>query len=238
MVVAICDDDLKELSLLRTYLEEYIMPSGEHLILDSFQNGVDLIQSLKGKQYDLLIMDILMPVMTGMQTAQEIRINNEKIPIIFLTSSPEFAVESYRVKAYDYLLKPIDKRLLYSDLDHISTEHTRQNDSLAIKTPKTMMIIPFSQIEVVEINNKTLQIHLSNGSIKSVNGKLSDYEDLLLQRKEFIKVHRSYIVNMNLMQTFSNQSFLSLTGLSIPISRNALRDVKETYISYLRDVIQ
>lgn len=58
MVVAICDDDLKELSLLRTYLEEYIMPSGEHLILDSFQNGVELIQSLKGKQYDLLIIQL------------------------------------------------------------------------------------------------------------------------------------------------------------------------------------
>ena len=100
-----------------------------------------------------------------------------------------------------------------------------------------MMIIPFSQIEVVEINNKTLQFHLSNGSIKSVNGKLSDYEDFLLQRKEFIKVHRSYIVNMNLMQSFSNQSFLSLSGLSIPISRNVLRDVKETYVSFLRDVV-
>lgn len=237
MVVAICDDDLRELSILRTYLEEYRTPLGEHLILDSFQNGVGLIQALKSKQYDLLIIDILMPVMTGMEAAQEIRINNDYTPIIFLTSSPEFAVESYRVRAYDYLLKPIDRKLLFSALDHISTEQTFQNDSLAIKTPKTMMIIPFSQIEVVEINNKTLQFHLSNGSIKSVNGKLSDYEDFLLQRKEFIKVHRSYIVNMNLMQSFSNQSFLSLSGLSIPISRNVLRDVKETYVSFLRDVV-
>lgn len=104
MVVAICDDDLRELSILRTYLEEYRTPLGEHLILDSFQNGVGLIQALKSKQYDLLIIDILMPVMTGMEAAQEIRINNDYTPIIFLTSSPEFAVESYRVRAYDYLV--------------------------------------------------------------------------------------------------------------------------------------
>ena len=94
------------------------------------------------------------------------------------------------------------------------------------------------KIEAVEINNKTLQFHLTNGTVKSITGKLSDYEEALLCREEFIKVHRSYIINMSLMKSFSNHSFVSLSDVTIPISRNLQKQVKETYMSFLRAVIK
>ena len=238
MAIAVCDDNLKELTIIKSFLVEYHTPSGETVLSDSFQTAAELLTALNVKKYDALLMDIIMPGTAGMEVAREIRNNGNQIPIIFLTSSPEYAVESYRIKALDYLLKPIDKKLLFAALDTICSQLSSPNDSLAIKTSKAMLLLPFAQIEAVEINNKTLQFHLTNGTVKSITGKLSDYEEALLCREEFIKVHRSYIINMSLMKSFSNHSFVSLSDVTIPISRNLQKQVKETYMSFLRAVIK
>lgn len=238
MTLAVCDDNLQELTIIKSFLIEYRTPSGEPILFDSFQTATELLTALHTKKYDALLMDIIMPDTTGMEAAKEIRNNSNEIPIIFLTSSPEYAVESYRIKALDYLLKPIDKKLLFAALDTICSQLSSPNDSLAIKTAKAMLLLPFAQIEAVEINNKTLQFHLTNGTVKSITGKLSDYEEALLCREEFIKVHRSYIINMSLMKSFSNHSFVSLSDVTIPISRNLQKQVKETYMSFLRAVIK
>ncbi len=238
MTLAVCDDNLQELTIIKSFLIEYRTPSGEPILFDSFQTATELLTALHTKKYDALLMDIIMPDTTGMEAAKEIRNNSNQIPIIFLTSSPEYAVESYRIKALDYLLKPIDKKLLFAALDTICSQLSSPNDSLAIKTSKAMLLLPFTQIEAVEINNKTLQFHLTNGTVKSITGKLSDYEEALLCREEFIKVHRSYIINMSLMKSFSNHSFVSLSDVTIPISRNLQKQVKETYMSFLRAVIK
>ena len=238
MKLAVCDDNLQELTIIKAFLTEYHTPYGEPILFDSFQTATELLTALNTKKYDALLMDIIMLGTTGMEVAKEIQNNSNQIPIIFLTSSPEYAVESYRIKALDYLLKPIDKKLLFAALDTICSQLSSPNDSLAIKTSKAMLLLPFTQIEAVEINNKTLQFHLTNGTVKSITGKLSDYEEALLCREEFIKVHRSYIINMSLMKSFSNNSFVSLSNVTIPISRKLQKQVKETYISFLRSVMK
>ena len=74
---------------------------------------------MQKENYDVLLLDIIMPGLNGIGAAREIRENDRSIPIIFLTSSPEFAVESYRVRAFDYLLKPVNGEELFRSLDNI-----------------------------------------------------------------------------------------------------------------------
>lgn len=239
MKIAICEDDTTQQNILTAALDSYRTPAGEHVQYDVYRNGLDLLASINTHLYDVLLLDILMPGFTGIETAREIRESNEKIPIIFLTTSQEFAVESYRVHAFDYLMKPVDQKTLFETLDRVYavTESTLEN-SIMVQTAKAVYVISLSQIEFVEINNRTLSFHLIDGTVKSIAGRLSDYEDALLKHPEFLKIHRSYIINMDFMKGLNQKSFITLTGNEVPISRNLLPAIQKRYIEHLHSVIR
>lgn len=239
MKMAICEDDTTQQNILAAALDSYRTPAGEHIQYDIYRNGLDLLASINTHLYDVLLLDILMPGFTGIETAREIRESNEKIPIIFLTTSQEFAIESYRVHAFDYLMKPVDQNALFETLDraYAMTESTLEK-SIMIQTTKAVYVLFLSQIEFVEINNRTLSFHLIDGTVKSIPGRLSDYEDALLGHSEFLKVHRSYIINMDLMKALNEKSFYTLTGNEVPISRNLLPAIKKRYIEHLHSAIR
>ena len=239
MKIAICEDDTTQQNILTTALDSYRTPAGEHVQYDVYHNGLDLLASINTHPYDVLLLDILMPGFTGIETARGIRESNEKIPIIFLTTSQEFAVESYRVHAFDYLMKPVDQNALFETLDraYAMTESTLEK-SILVQTAKAVYVLSLSQIEFVEINNRTLSFHLIDGTVKSISGRLSDYEDALLKHPEFLKIHRSYIINMDFMKALNQKSFITLTGNEVPISRNLLPAIQRRYIEHLHSAIR
>lgn len=239
MKMAICEDDTTQQNILAAALDSYRTPAGEHVQYDIYHNGLDLLASINTHLYDVLLLDILMPGFTGIETAREIRESNEKIPIIFLTTSQEFAIESYRVHAFDYLMKPVDKNTLFDTLDRAyAMMESTLDKSIMLHTSKAVYVLFLSQIEFVEINNRTLSFHLIDGTVKSISGRLSDYEDALLGHSEFLKVHRSYIINMDFMKALNQKSFFTLTGNEVPISRNLLPAIKKRYIEHLHSAIR
>lgn len=239
MKIAICEDDTTQQNILTAALDSYLTPVGDHVQYDVYHNGLDLLASINTHLYDVLLLDILMPGFTGMETAKEIRESNEKIPIIFLTTSQEFAVESYKVHAFDYLLKPVDQNALFETLNRIyAATEVALEKSIILQTAKAIYVLSLSQIEFVEINNRTLSFHLINGTVKSISGRLSDYEDTLLNHPEFLKVHRSYIINMDFMKALNQKSFITLTGNEVPISRNLLHAIQKRYIDHLHSAIR
>ncbi|MGN0306222.1 MAG: LytR/AlgR family response regulator transcription factor [Lachnospiraceae bacterium] len=239
MKIAICEDDTRQQNILTAALDSYRTPAGEYIQYDVYPNGLELLASKTIQLYDILLLDILMPGFTGIQTAREIRETNEKIPIIFLTNSQEFAVESYRVHAFDYLMKPIDQKALFKTLDkaYAMTETTLEK-SIILQASKAIYVLSLSQIEFVEVSNRTLSFHLIDGTVKSITGRLSDYENTLLSHPEFLKIHRSYLINMDLMKALKQKSFITLTGDEVPISRNLLHIVQKQYIEHLHSAIR
>ena len=109
---------------------------------------------------------------------------------MYFTSSPEFAVESYTVKAYDYILKPVHKDKLFRCWMLIADEQMPL-DGLTVKTQKGMVRILFSKLAFVEIINKKLYFHMADGNVHEVNSSLAAFEEKLLARSEFVKAHRS-----------------------------------------------
>lgn len=231
--IAICDDDLRELSLISELLNKYQTEKEPLLKYDAFSNAIDLLDAIKRKDYHILILDVLMPGLNGIEAAQEIRDFDKEIKIIFLSSSREFAVESYSVDAYYYLLKPVTAQKFFPILDGILLELLRREDFMHIKTSSRFTRIPYSKIEYLEVFNKKLLFHLADGTIKEINGSLSNFEDILCCRDEFIKVHRSYIVNMESILSLSLKELTTLTRKTVPISRLLCRQVREAYMQYL-----
>lgn len=231
--IAICDDDLHELSQLSSLLKAYQKQSGYALRFDAFTSATDLLETIRSGMYDILLLDILMPGINGMQTAHEIRGYDQDVKIVFLTSSPEFALESYAVNAYYYLLKPASQIKLFPIMDKIVLDTTRTRDAMSVKHFSGFIRIFYDRLEFLEVMNKKLYFHMTDGSTKEIYGSLSDYENDLLNREEFIKIHRSYIVNMGWIQELNPGTLSTTSGHKLPISRLLYPQVRERYMNHL-----
>lgn len=233
MRVAVCDDDGQTLLCVLSQLASYREQRRAELFCQGFKSPVDLLAAMEREQYDLLFLDVLMPGLSGIQAAREIRQRNECIKIVFLTSSPEYAVESYRVQAANYLLKPATEEQLFPILDQVADSLRRPEDALTIQAQGRVFRLPYKKIECIEVQSKTLYFCLADGSVKSVRGSLADYEPALLGRPGFCKVHRSYLVNLSWVSEVRQGGLLTASGRRVPIARSAYQQVRTAYTEFL-----
>ncbi|MEG1594201.1 MAG: LytTR family DNA-binding domain-containing protein [Oscillibacter sp.] len=233
MRIAICDDDSLELARVASLLDSYREARDLQLTYQRYCSAAELLSNMKSCQYDLLLLDILMPGFTGIEAAREVRGFDKGVKIIFLSSSPEFALDSYTVKARDYMLKPVSRDKLFSALDSVLAEDQEVLEGLAVKTQSGMARILFTKLAFVEVRNKRLYFHLSDGSVREVYGALSDYEEKLVSRPEFCKVHRAFVVNFWQMRELTPGSFITHTGAVVPISRLLYSQARQAYMHHL-----
>jgi DNA-binding LytR/AlgR family response regulator len=118
-------------------------------------------------------------------------------------------------------------------LDRIFLDAQPREDTLTLKLPSGFMRLPFSTLEYLEVVSKKLLFHLSDGSVKEISGALSDFGARLICRDDFIKVHRSYIVNMEHIRLLNARELTTYTNRTVPISRLLYAQVKEAYMRYL-----
>lgn len=233
MRIAVCDDDVRELEEVCSLIEQ-IGPRFGRVRLRRYNNAVDLLHDMEvNRDVDVVIFDIMMPGLNGIDAARELRERNQAVNIIFLTSTPEFAVESYEVQATNYLLKPVEPAKLASTLERISQKLDQPRDVLTLEKPQRLVTLPFDHIEYVEIVGKTLHFMLRDGDEESIKAPLRDYEEKLLAHPGFFKTHRSYIVNLANMREYSADAFSSLSGRRIPVSRSLRKEAKEAYVRFL-----
>ena len=232
MRIAACDDNALDLAALENALKRYCA-AREDVSFSLFSNATDLLCRMETQEFDVLLLDILMPGLTGMEAAGEIRRFSDKAELIFLTSSAEYAVDSYKVRAYYYLMKPVNREELFPVLDRLYEHLRTPEDMLHLKTAQRVLSIPYSRIEAVEVMDKTLFFHLTDGTSTDARLPLSECEPRLLGRPEFIKTHRSYVVNLNRMRELSASEFTTLSGRRIPVARGHLKSVREAYVRHL-----
>jgi DNA-binding LytR/AlgR family response regulator len=234
--IAICDDNIADLSNIVSIIEDYqaLQRDKNKIKYTAFQNATDLIAAMEsGQEYNLVLLDILMPFMTGMGAAKEIRQFNQAVKIIFMTSSPEFAVESYSVDAYYYALKPVWKKKLFILLDKVISETEIQlGTSFLIKSKTGLTRIYINRLEFAEVVGRTILYHLTDGSIIEAIGSFRELEKELLSNPCFIKTHRSYIINMEHIDTISQKEIKMQSQDLVPMAKANCNTVKSTYIAF------
>ncbi|MFA9381761.1 MAG: LytR/AlgR family response regulator transcription factor, partial [Acetanaerobacterium sp.] len=180
----------------------------------------------------IILLDIVMPQMSGMEAARELRILDNVSKIIFLTSSPEFAVDSYAVDAFYYALKPIWKEKLFAVLEKALTEIYTQNElSILAKCKSGLTRVPLHMLEYVEVIGRTIYYHLINGIVFEENGVMAKLEQTLLTYAQFAKPHRAFIINLDCIDTLTLREVKLCTTVKIPVAKANYKDVKASYIA-------
>ena len=233
MYIAVCDDQIEELEKVMGLLQAWQTDRRAAVRLRSFRSAGELLDAAQRERFTLYLLDVLMPGVTGMEAAREIRSFDDAADIVFLTTSPGFAYESYGVRALEYLLKPISGKLLFPVLDRLSLREQRPQDGLTLKAGATLVRVPFSQLAYVEVSGKHLYFNLTDGQVQEVVGSLKDYEPLLLARPEFMRIHRSYIVNMLQIDELSPAGVHTFSGTSLPVSRLLYAQLQKDYMKLL-----
>lgn len=234
--IAICDDDKRQLSEIVSIIKNFenLHINQQQISLKLFGNGADLISDIeKGSRYHIILLDIIMPLENGIDVAREIRCFDNIAKIIFVTSSPEFAVESYDVGAFHYLTKPIAKdKLLAIIRKAVSDIFDIPKETILIHAKTGLSKIYLHNIEFVEIFGKQLTYHLRDGHTLEVKGTFGEHEKILLSHKQFIKPHRSYLINMDFIDTITTKEIRTQNHLSIPLSRIKYPDIIKIYLEY------
>lgn len=233
MYIAICDDQQEALHSISSLIDEWIQTRQVPLRCLQFDNALEMLTTARHEHFTLYLLDVLMPGINGITTAQEIRGFDEAAEIIFITSTSEFAYESYGVHALNYLLKPVGREQLFNLLDKIHQQEQRPQDALTLKTGTTIIRVPFANLVYVEVIRKRLYFHLINNEVREVMGALKDYENLLLERPEFMRVHRSYIVNMLQAAEFAPTYIRTFANEILPVSRLLYPQLQKDYIKLL-----
>lgn len=235
--ICICDDDNKIITKMKALITQYFNSHNILYSIDSYVNSEVLLNKIKHKEsYDIYFLDIMMPDITGMHIANEIREHNETSAIIFLTSSPEYAVESYNVRALNYLLKPIDEEKLISTLNYYIEKITipRKAEKLIIKEKGKIKQVQFSGICHFESSRNKLIIYLNTNEKLEIYRTISDMEELLREKKSFIRIHRSFIINMYYIKEITSDEVTLLSNYKIPLSKKYSSSFKNAYFEFAR----
>lgn len=233
--IAICDDSKQERQILAALFKRYQELHATPLQIHIFQNGFSLLDAIdQGKRFDITILDILMPGENGIEIARNIRASGTDTEIIFLTSSPEYAIDSYEVKAQNYLLKPVTEEKFFASIDSILAELDKKDTASFIiyTTEKQYSRIRVSSLVYGEVTHRTITLHLADQTMISAVMTFTEFQDILKAYPDFIYPHRSYAVNMNYIQYVTKSDIILTDGQKIPLSRNNYTKISEQFLNF------
>lgn len=228
MKIAIVDDDVQALEKLCAYMSELTDTSD----IDTFSSGEKLLSVWSADMYDLIILDIFMDRLTGMETARRIRETDSNVLIVFATSSNEFASESYEVNACYYLHKPFGKERVQAMLDRLGLEE------LELRRPLTLpggRKIPLRCIVYADFASHCVTLHCKTGEDITIRMPFSDFEPQLCGYPFFFSPCKGVIVNFHEVVRQGADTFVLSNGDSVPISRRRAREVREAYSAFCFD---
>jgi len=235
--LCILDDEPVQTTILNKMLSDYFTEQKMTFEVEIYHSSSDFLDTWNGSanKYHIYFLDVLMPDINGIQVAKEIRKQDKTAHIIFLTSSPEYALESYEVKAHNYLLKPLQKEKLCSTLSELlGTGQLPLAKQLQITSSGVIRNIPYRNIVYVEVRRNKLLLMLNTGEKVETYSTITEMESLLQEEEIFTRTHRSFIINMQYIKEFSMTAIRLRPDYDIPVSRTYAASVKQEYLAFAK----
>lgn len=229
MTIAICEDLPVDRAALCQALHNFALVKNICMKISEYTDGSELLnESIEVlADFELFFFDIYMPQSNGMEIAKLLRSRGVSAPFIFLTSSSDFAVESYDVAALSYLVKPIRVDKLQAAMERFLQRYR----SRSIFLDDQLLVL--DDIVFVESLLKNIFIHFKDGTTVKARYKLNDIESRLTSRR-FLRCHQSYIINLDYVKRIENESFLTTLHQSVLIRKRNFTEICKAYYDYLK----
>lgn len=228
--IAVCDDNQVDQDYIIDYLREYSAQTEIIVEIQSFLSAEQfLFQYAEEKDYQIIVLDIEMAKMNGVELAKKLREDNKDIQILFVTGFSDYVLDGYEVNALHYLMKPVSKEKLFHVMDKAVSNLKVEEKVFFVQENGEIQKIFIKNILYVEVFSHVCMIHTTEGtietkmSIRDLEQKLSD---------NFFRVHRSYLVNLACIKKIAKTEIFMDDQSCIPLSRRKYKDVNVAFIRH------
>ncbi len=216
LALSLCDDNAAERTYLKNLVLGWAARSGADVSVREYPSAEALLFAYEDRPPDILLLDIEMPGMNGVELAGKLRDRREDVQIVFITGYPDFLAEGYEVEALHYLLKPVTAEKLSSVLSRAAEKISRAEKKILLPSDGGKTALPLKEIRYIEARRQYSVIYAVSGeyrlkvSISELETQLDGY---------FLRVQRSFIVNLREVLRINRSEVILRSGEAVPISR-------------------
>ncbi|MEM1484527.1 LytTR family DNA-binding domain-containing protein [Oscillospiraceae bacterium PP1C4] len=211
-------------------LKQYEETHQQAIKIMEFQSGSQLLADYRPGSYDIVFMDIFLNDENGMNCASELRQLDEKVDLIFLTTSSEFGVKSYDVRATDYIVKPATPEKLDRALAYCKAAEPQTAPSIRVTTRNQPLVITLDNILYADYQNRCACIHLKD-CLVPVSGSFSELSEQLTTYQQFMSCFKGIVINLKEIRERGGDYLILKNGERLPVSRRLQRQVQQRRLS-------
>jgi len=236
--IAICDDDKEMIDAIKECISEYSTEHSVEYDVHSFRGGEKLLETKLS--FDLIFLDIEMGGIDGLKTAQLFREIDKKARIVYVTNHSEFALRSYAVHPFDFVVKPFDKERIYSVLGELSrylTENAEKEAVIQLKGEDGPLLLSLKNLYAFEYTgNRRITVYTKSEKYR-IKGSLSDIF-ALVDSENFVSPHKSFIVNMEHIDKLNNFTLYTTNGIEVPVAQKKLKEFHNEFSRFIKNYIR
>lgn len=227
--IAIVEDRQEAVFNLENHIARLKMEKGIECHYTVFENGLFFIENYK-PIYDVVFMDIEMPLMNGMEAATRLRQVDPYVPLVFITDLKQYALKGYEVEAMDFLVKPVNYISFATMMERVVRRSTKKEEQLTLSTAEGTFNVNINDIYYIEMLNHYVIYHAVTGEVRFF-GSLSDEEKRLPQDR-FIRCNSGFIVNLAQVKKVQDGE-VYVGDTSLPISRNKKAAFMQSLLNFM-----
>lgn len=232
MRVAIAEDEKECTKVLIEYLEAFGKENDVDIHSFTYENGMQLLSAYQ-EEWDLLLLDIEMPLMDGLKLAHKIREMDTNVLIIFITKMAQYAMAGYEVAALDYLLKPVNYYAFSMKMRRVvELLQTRQQKHLVVQGNGFIRKLAVETIRYMEVSGHTISYHTPQGVISATGSRSIRELEEQLSANGFARCSQCYLVNLEYVQSVEKSTVVLMGGECLNISRSRRKPFMQALLDY------
>ncbi len=229
---AVCDDEKYMADAVKKMAADFFRAQNIETVIEVFLSGKELLKY--EKTIDILFLDIQMKGTDGMETARILRRRGFKGYLIFITVLRETVFEAFEVQAYDYLVKPIEQSRFQKTMERVlASMQSAGEANLLVQRGYESRLVPFDEIIFCEIIDRKVYLHLTSFEIVDYYDRIENLETKLDGR--FFRCHRSFLINLQYLRSYKNQTAYMEGGKQIPVSRLRSKEFSGVILRYMKE---
>ena len=231
--IAVCDDQERDREQITRMTKEVMHKAQISHSVSTYESGKALLEAIqKGARFQILLLDVMMDDMNGMELAAELRKQENKAFIIFISSNREMAMYGYEVSAVRYLSKPLQEEKLSEALMYCARRWQEKTEIL-LPTDQGQCRISVADIQFVEAFDRGTRFFLGGDALEC-RLKFGDAE-AMLPKSSFLQCHRAFLVNLTWVKSIRNYEFVLKSGGVVPIGKNRYSEIYKKFLNYIAD---